>query len=147
MSWLLPLLPQPQGSNQLPQLKMWGQAGVDFTTCSSKKARSEEIVPMAFLIKVGIGKGKLGVVTVFCHSDQVNMEPLVTLPTLIHWDSHEPAMVVMKIFTNFLYFPSFGLSFLDIATLSEVTPTIWFPLLWLCLCQLPLYSSNQVILP
>ena len=60
---------------------MWGQARVNFTTCSSKKARGEEIMPMGTLITDGIGEGKLGMVTVFCHSDQVKVKPLVMLST------------------------------------------------------------------
>ena len=91
---------------------------------------------MAILITDGVGEGKLGMVTVFSHSDQAKMEPSVMLLTLVQWDLHELAVVLMKIFTNSPYFPwgPFGLSFLDIATLSEGTPTIQFPLSWLCLC-------------
>ena len=109
--------------------ELWGQAGVDFTVCSGKKVRSKEIMPMAILITDGVGEGKLGMVTIFCCSDHAKVEPSVMIPTLIQQDSHELAMVVMKIF-NSPYFPrgSFGLSFLDIGTLSEGTPTIQFPL-------------------
>ena len=39
-------------------------------------------------------------VTIFCHSDQAKVEPLVVLLTLIQQDLHEPAVVVVKIFTN-----------------------------------------------
>ena len=71
------------------------------------------------------------------------------LLTLIQWNLHELAMVVVKIFTNSPYFPkgSFGLSFLDIAILPEGVSTVPFPLSWLHLCWLLLYSLNQVILP
>ena len=60
-------------------------------------------------------RGSLGWWPSFATLDQARVEPLVALPTLIQWDSHEPAMVVVKIFTNSPYFPweSFGLSFLD----------------------------------
>ena len=104
---------------------------------------------MTILITDGVGKGKLGMVTIFCHSDQAKLEPLVMFPTLVQWDSHELAMVMMKIFTNSPYIPqgSFGLSFLDVATLLEGASTIQFPLPQLHLCQLLLYSSTQVILP
>ena len=104
---------------------------------------------MVILITDGVGKGKPGMVTSFCHSDQMKVQPSVMLPTLIQWDSHEPAMVVMKIFTNSPYFPweSFSFSFLNIATLPEVAQTIQFPLSRLHLYKLFLLSSNQVILP
>ena len=106
-------------------------------------------MPMASLITDGVNKGKLGMVTIFCYSNQAKVEPSVMLPTLVQWDSHEPFVVVMKIFTNSPYFPwgSFGFSFLDIATLPEGTPSIQFLLSWLCLCWLILFSPNQVILP
>ena len=81
---------------------------------------------MAILITDGVGERKLGMVTIICHSDKAKVEPLVMLLTLIQWDSHEVAMVVMKIFTNSPYFlwASFGLFFLDIATLPEGASTI-----------------------
>ena len=63
--------------------KVWGQAWVDFTTHSGKMVRSEEIMPMAILVTDGVGEGKLGMVTLFCHSDKARVEPLVALPTLI----------------------------------------------------------------
>ena len=81
---------------------------------------------MAILITDGVGEGKLGMVTIFCHSDQVKVKPSIMLPTLVQQDSHEPAMVVMKIITDSPNFPwgSFGLSFLDKSTLPEGVPTI-----------------------
>ena len=87
--------------------KVWGQARVYFITHSGKKVRSEEIMPMAILITDGVGEGKLGMVTVFCYSDQAKMEPsvMVLLTLLFSRDSHELAMVVMKIFINSPYFP------------------------------------------
>ena len=60
---------------------------------------------MVILITNWVGKGSLGMVTVFCHSDQAKVEPLVMLPTLVQWNSHQPVMVVMKIFTSLPYFP------------------------------------------
>ena len=85
-----------------------------------------EVMLMAILITHGVCEEKLGMVTIFCCSNQAKVEPSVMLPTLLQQDSHEPAMVVMKIFTNSPYFPwgFFGLSFLDIATLPEGAPTI-----------------------
>ena len=65
-------------------------------------------------------------VTIFCHSDQERVEPSAMLLILVWQDLHELAMVVMKIYTNSPYFPqgSFGLFFLDIATLSKGASTI-----------------------
>ena len=110
---------------------------------------SMEIVPMAILITDGVGKGSLGMVTVFYHSDQEKVEPSIILSTLVQWDTHELTMVVTKIFTNSPYFPwgPFELPFLDMATLIVGTSTKWFPLSQLCLCWLLLYSPTQVILP
>ena len=125
------------------------QAGVDFTTNSSKRAMSEEIIPVAILIIDGVGKGSLRMVTIFSCSDQVKVEPLVMLTTLVQWDSHQPALVVRKIFTNSPYFPwgSFGLPYMDVGTLPEGVSTIQFPLFQLHLHWLLLYSPTQVILP
>ena len=38
---------------------------------------------MAVFIKDGVDQGKLGMVTIFCHSDKVKMEPSVMLLTLV----------------------------------------------------------------
>ena len=40
-------------------------------------------MPMAILVTDGVGKGMLGMVTVFCHSDQVKVDPLVMLLALV----------------------------------------------------------------
>ena len=129
--------------------KVWVQTRVNITTYSGKKGRGEGMVSMGILVTDGVGEGKLGMMTVFCHSDRVKVEPSFMLLTLVRQDSHEPFMVVMKIFSTSPYFQwrSFSLPFLNIATLSEGTPTIQFPLSWLHLCQLLLYLPNQVILP
>ena len=129
--------------------ELLGQTRANFITSSAKNVMSEEIVPMAILITDGVSKGGLGMVTIFCHFDQVNVEPSVMLLTLIHWVSPEPAMVVMKIFTNSPYFPwgSFSLPFLDMATLTAGASTTWFHLSWLHLCWLLQCSPTQVILP
>ena len=134
---------------KLTTQEVWGWAGVDFITPSGKKVRSKEIMLMAILITDGVGEGKLGMVTIFCCSNQAKVEPSVMLLTLVQQDSHDPAVMVMKIFTNLPSLPwgSFGISFLNIATLPGGASTIWFPLSWLCLCQLFLCFSNQVILP
>ena len=126
-----------------------GQARVKFITSSGKRAMSKEIIRMAVLITDGVGKGSLGLVTAFYHSNQAKVEPLVMLMTLTHCDSHELALVVMRIFTNLSYFQwgSFGLLFLDVATLWEGASMASFSLSQLCLYQLLLYSPTQVLLP
>ena len=48
---------------------------------------------MNILITDGVGKRKLRMVTVFCHSDQARVEPSVVLLTLIQWDSHDLAII------------------------------------------------------
>ena len=80
--------------------EVWGQTRVDFITHSGKKLRSEEVMPMAILITDGVGDGKLGMLTVFCCCNQAEVEPSVVLLTLVQQNSHELAVVVMKIFTN-----------------------------------------------
>ena len=113
---------------RLISLELWEQAKVNFTTNSGGKATSEEIIPMAILITDGVVKGSLGMVAIFCHYDQVKVEPSVMLLILDQQDSHEPAMVVMKTFTNASYFQRryFSLPFLEIVTLPEGVSTIQF---------------------
>ena len=55
--------------------KVWGKARVDFTIHSGKKVRRKDIMTVAILIKDGVGKGKLGMVTIICHSDQAMVVP------------------------------------------------------------------------
>ena len=106
--------------------ELWGQARVNFVTNSGRKAMSKEVVPMAILVTDAVDEGSLGMVTIFCHSDQAKVEPSPAFSTLSQWDSPEPGIVMMKIFTNSPYYPwgSFGLPFLDVATLPEGTSTI-----------------------
>ena len=61
---------------------------------------SAEITPLAILVMDGVGKGKLGMITTFCRSDQVKVEPSDALLTLVQWDSPKPGVVVVKVFTN-----------------------------------------------
>ena len=85
------------------------KAGVEFITNNGWKI-SSEIIPMVFLITDVVKEGSLGMVTTFCHHDQVKVEPLEALSTLVQRDSLEPCVVVVKIFTNSPYLPwgSFG---------------------------------------
>ena len=48
----------------------------------------------------GVGDGKLGMITAFCRSDQAKVEPLDALLILVQWDSPEPGVVVVKVFTH-----------------------------------------------
>ena len=50
--------------------ELWGQARVDFTTNSGKRVMSEEIIPMGIIITDRVGEESLGMVTIFCCSDQ-----------------------------------------------------------------------------
>ena len=103
---------------------------------------------MAILVTDGVGKGSLGMGTVFYHSDQAKVEPSVGLLTLFQQDPSKFGIVEVKIF-NSLYVPQgpFGFPYLDVTTLSVGTSTTPFPLTWLCLLRLFLYSSTQVVLP
>ena len=63
---------------------MWGKARVEFITSNGQKI-SGEIAPMAVLVTNGVEEGSLGMGTTFCHHDQVKVEPLELLPTLLQW--------------------------------------------------------------
>ena len=132
--------------HQADLLELWGKPRVNSITSSSKRVTNEEIIPMAILITNGVGEGSLGMMTVFGHSDQVKVEPSVILPTLVQQDTPELAIVVTKIFINLPCFPqrSFGLPFLDVATLSEGASTTRFSPSRLLLHWLLNYSPTQV---
>ena len=68
----------------------------------------------------GVGKGRLGMITTFCQSDQMKVESSDALLTLIKQNLPMPGVVVVKVFTNLPYLPwrSFGCPNLDITTLS-----------------------------
>ena len=57
----------------LASLLLWGKAGTDFINNVSRRATSVEIAPLAILVTDGIGEGKLGMITTFCRTDQVNL--------------------------------------------------------------------------
>ena len=104
-----------------PVVKSWGclphQRG--------RWATSAKITPLAILVMDGVGKGKLGLKTAFCRTDQGKVEPSDVLLTLDQHESPEPGVEVVKVFTNLLCLPqgSFGSPYLDI------TPFQWA--LWL----------------
>ena len=85
---------------QLTSPLLWGKARADFITNTGRGAMSTELAPLAILVTYGVGEGKLGMITTFCRSDQVKVEPSDSLSTLVQQDSPKPGVVVMKVFTN-----------------------------------------------
>ena len=66
---------------------------------------SAEIVPLVILVTDGVGVGKLGMITAFCQTDQVKVEPSNKLSTLVQQNSPEQGVVVQKVFTNLPHLP------------------------------------------
>ena len=56
-----------------------------------------EVTLLANLAMEGVGEGKVGWITVFCRSDQAQVQPSVTLSTLVQWDTPRPGVVVVKV--------------------------------------------------
>ena len=135
--------------SQQVSLELWGLDRGELITRSGRKSVGEAVIPMAHLVTDGVGEGFLEMVTFFCCSHQAKVQPLVVLSTIFQWDSPELGVMVVKIFTNSPCVPwrSLSLPYLDITTLSVGDLTIQFPLTWLHLCSLLLYSSNPVVLP
>ena len=133
---------------QLTFPALWGKGGVNFITNANRKAMSAKIAPLAILVMDGVGEGSLEIVTTFCCTDQVKVEPLDMLLTLVQWDIPKPGKVVVKIFTNlpYLLWGSFGSPYLDKTTSWGGASTTQFLLAHLHLCRLLPYSSSQVIL-
>ena len=52
---------------------IWGKTGVEFVTDTGLRV-SDEATPTVILITDGVEEGYLGMVTTFCHHDQVKME-------------------------------------------------------------------------
>ena len=117
---------------------LWGKARADFITNAARRAMSTEIAPLAFLVTDWVGEGRLGIITTFCQSDQVQVEALGAFLTLVYWDSPKPGVVVVKVFTNSPYLPQgfFNSPYLDVTTLSAGALTGQFPLVPMCLCRL-----------
>ena len=88
-------------------------------------------------------------ITAFCRTDQVKVEPSDALSMVVQWDSPEPGVVVVKVFTNLPHLPwgPFRSPYLDVATLPAGTLTAQFPLAWLHLHRLLPYYPTQIILP
>ena len=77
-----------------------GKAGANFISNMGRRATSTEIVPLAILVMDGVGKGKVGMITAFCRSDQAKVEPSDALSILYQWDLPKPGVVVVKVFTT-----------------------------------------------
>ena len=116
-------------SNQLTSPALWRNTGANFITNASQRAMSTEFTSLAILVMGGVDEGKLGMITTFCRSNQVKVQPSDTLSTLVQQDSPKPGVLVVKVFTNspHLTLGSFGSPYLDITTLSVVTLTSQFP--------------------
>ena len=84
---------------------MWGQKGVNFVSSSGRWTMSNEIVSMVTLVTDRISEGNLGLTIIYCQSDQRKLEPSDMLSTLVQWDSPDPGIVVVKIFTNMPFSP------------------------------------------
>ena len=76
----------------LASLVLWGKAGTDFINNASRRATNIEINPLAILVTDSLGKGKLGMITTFCRTHQVKVEPLDALSALVQWDSPKPGV-------------------------------------------------------
>ena len=83
---------------------MWGKAGVEFITNNGQKVIGEAI-PVAVLVRDGVGEGNLCIVTNFCHHNQAKVEASEVFSALHQHDSQEPSVVVMRRFTNSCYPP------------------------------------------
>ena len=79
---------------------LWRKAGINFINNASRRATSIEITPLAILVTDSICEAKLGMITIFCRTDQVKVEPSDVLSALVQWDSPEPDVIVMKVFIN-----------------------------------------------
>ena len=82
---------------------LWRKARADFIPNVGRRAMSADTAPLVIFVMDRIGEGKLGMRTTICSSDQVKVEPLDALSTLVQWDPPEPGTVVMKVFTNFTH--------------------------------------------
>ena len=135
-------------STQLTSSALRGKAGADFISNVERRAMNPDFAPLAILFMDGVGKGKLGMITTFCRSDQVKWEPSDTLSTLVQQESPGTDVVVVKVFTNLphLMWGYFGSLYLDVTTLSAGTLRTQFSLAVLHMHRLFPYSPAQVIL-
>ena len=96
---------------------------MEFVTYTGLRV-SGETIPMDVLITYGVGEGYLGMVTTFCHHDQVKMEATDALGALCQCDLQKPSVVVVRQYTNTPCIPqdTSRLLYLGISTLSGVLP-------------------------
>ena len=114
---------------QLNSSALWGKARDSFITKVGRRATSIEIIPLTILAMEGVGEGKLGMMTAFHRTYQTKVETLDAPLTIVQWDSPEPGVVVVKVFTNSPHLPwgSFKSPYLDMTTLSGGALTTQFP--------------------
>ena len=122
---------------------LWGKVRMEFIT-DKRWNINGEIIPMGVLVTDEVEEGSGGMLTTFCHHDQVKVEPLEVLSTLVQWNAPELSIVVVKIFTNSSCLPweSFGFPYPDVTILSAGASTAQFPQ-WLG-CT---YAGCPLILP
>ena len=89
---------------------MWVKAGMEFITNNGQRV-SREAICMAILVMDGVGEGKLGMVTTFCHNHQTKMEASEAISALCQCDSPEPSVVVVQGYTNLAYLPQGSIQF------------------------------------
>ena len=120
---------------------------MEFLTHNGSKI-SGEATPTVIFIKDWMREGKLGLVTIFCHHNQVKLEASEVLSALCQHDSLEPSMVVVW-FTKSPYTPwgPFSFPYLDVTTLCRGATSTQFPLYRLCPWKLLPHSSAEVVLP
>ena len=106
----------------------WGKIGVEFITLTSLK-KSGGTTNMAIPITNRVGERDLGMVTVFCHTDQVSIEACDALSALHQCDSLEPSTAVLRRYSNTPYIPRGTLHslYLDVGTFSGTLLLPKFP--------------------
>ena len=100
---------------------IWRKTGEEFMTNTGPRI-SSEATPMAILITDGVEGENLGMVTAFCHHDQIKMEASDGLSALCQHNAPEPSVVVVRWYTNtpYPYIPqgTSQLLYLNVSTLS-----------------------------
>ena len=81
-----------------------GEVWVEFMTNTGPRI-SQEATPMVILIRDGVGKEHVGMVTIFCYHNQNKMETCDALFTSCQCDSPEPSVVVVRRYANTPYIP------------------------------------------
>ena len=100
------------------------------------------IASPVILITNGLEERDLGMVMVFCHTNQAKIE---ACDALFQWNTSEPSVVVVRRYSNAPYIP-WGTShslYLDRSTLSGGASSAQFPLYQPCLHQLIPFSRTE----